>query len=70
VLHIASATNTPIIALFGPTSSVRTGPYPDRPDNILIKKERMSDIKVSDVIESVNKSLTQKKQKVVISNHI
>lgn len=57
VLHIASATSTPIIALFGPTSSVRTGPYPDRPANVLIKKEKMSDIKVSDVVESVKKTL-------------
>jgi len=59
VLHIASATSTPIIALFGPTSSVRTGPYPDRPGNIVIKKEKMSDIKVSDVIESVNHLLSE-----------
>jgi ADP-heptose:LPS heptosyltransferase len=59
VLHIASATSTPIIALFGPTSSVRTGPYPDRPDNIVIKKEKMSDIKVSDVIESVDHLLSR-----------
>jgi len=58
VLHIASATSTPIIALFGPTSSVRTGPYPDRPDNIVIKKENMSDIKVSDVVESVDHLLS------------
>ena len=57
VLHIASATKTPIIALFGPTSSTRTGPYPDRPDNFLIKKETMSDIKVSDVVESVKEVL-------------
>jgi len=61
VLHIASATNTPIIALFGPTSAVRTGPYPERPDNLVIKKENMSDIKVSDVIESVNHLLSGKK---------
>jgi len=58
VLHIASATSTPIIALFGPTSSTRTGPYPDRPGNIVIKKEKMSDIKVSDVIESANHLLS------------
>lgn len=69
VLHIASATNTPIIALFGPTSPLRTGPYPDRPHNIIIKREKMSDIKVSDVVESVNKLLIQTKPKVVISNH-
>ena len=58
VLHIASATSTPIIALFGPTSAARTGPYPDRPGNIVIKKEKMSDIKVSDVVESVNHLLS------------
>jgi ADP-heptose:LPS heptosyltransferase len=63
VLHIASATKTPIIALFGPTSSVRTGPYPDRSDNIVIKREKMSDIQVNDVVESVNQLLIQAKPK-------
>ena len=63
VLHVASATKTPIIALFGPTSSDRTGPYPDRSDNILIKREKMSDIQVSDVVKSVNQLLTQGKPK-------
>lgn len=63
VLHIASATKTPIIALFGPTSSVRTGPYPDRSDNIVIKREKMSDIQINDVVESVNQLLIQAKPK-------
>lgn len=63
VLHIASATKTPIIALFGPTSSVRTGPYPDKSDNIVIKREKMSDIQVNDVVESVNQLLIQAKSK-------
>lgn len=57
VLHIASATHTPIIALFGPTSAIRTGPYPARSQHIVIKKETMSDIKVSDVAESVDQLL-------------
>jgi len=61
VLHVASATKTPIIALFGPTSSDRTGPYPDRTSNTIIKREKMSDIQVSDVVESVNQLLTQAK---------
>lgn len=61
VLHVASATNTPIIALFGPTSSDRTGPYPDRTSNTIIKREKMSDIQVSDVVETVNQLLTQTK---------
>jgi ADP-heptose:LPS heptosyltransferase len=29
-LHIAGATDTPIVALFGPTSPARNGPWDDR----------------------------------------
>lgn len=63
VLHIASATDIPIIALFGPTSSVRTGPYPNRSNHTVIMRESMSKIKLSEVLESVNKSLMRPKQK-------
>lgn len=55
VLHVASATNTNIVALFGPTSHVRTGPYPLKQNKVVIKRERMEDIKVYDVVEMVKK---------------
>jgi ADP-heptose:LPS heptosyltransferase len=57
VLHIASATNTPIIALFGPTNHLEYGPYPERDNRIIIKRESTSDIEVDDVITLVKKLL-------------
>ncbi len=38
-MHIASASGTKIFALFGPTSSERTGPFSIRGDATIIKKE-------------------------------
>lgn len=44
VLHIAAASAVPIVALFGPTNEVLTGPYPLRPQHRLLKKPSMTDI--------------------------
>lgn len=50
VFHIASASDVPIVGLYGPTDPVLAGPYPLRPQHRIIKKESMTDIKVSEVV--------------------
>jgi ADP-heptose:LPS heptosyltransferase len=39
VLHVACATDVPIVALFGPTSPTRSGPYPAGPRCIVLRGE-------------------------------
>jgi heptosyltransferase-1 len=73
-MHIATAVGTPVIALFGPTSPSRTGPYGE--GNIVIRKEMdcspcflkkcetrqcMKDISVDDVFKAVKEMLDRKK---------
>jgi ADP-heptose:LPS heptosyltransferase len=50
VFHIASASDVPIVGLYGPTNPVATGPYPPKPQHILIKKGEMADISVEEVV--------------------
>jgi len=72
-MHIAVAVATPVIALFGPTSPSRTGPYGE--GNIVIRKEMdcspcflkkcesrrcMKDISVDDVFKAVKEMLKGK----------
>ena len=72
-MHIATAVGTPVIALFGPTSPLRTGPYGE--GNVVIRKEMdcspcflkkcesrrcMKDISVDDVFEAVKAMLDRK----------
>ncbi len=52
VFHIAVASRVPIVALFGPTSPVATGPYPVKLQHNVIKKIAMTDISVDEVVES------------------
>lgn len=52
VFHIAAASNVPIVGLFGPTNHLLTGPYPVKPQHIVIKKAEMTDISVQDVTEA------------------
>ncbi len=57
VFHIASASDVPIVGLYGPTNPVATGPYPFKPQHILIKKEEMADITVQEVVLSATQLL-------------
>ncbi len=57
VIHIAAASDAPIIGLFGPTNHVLTGPYPERPQHTVIKKAAMSEISVAEVVESAVQSI-------------
>ncbi len=50
VFHIASASNVPMVGLFGPTNPVLTGPYPLKAQHAVIKKESMADIAVDEVV--------------------
>jgi ADP-heptose:LPS heptosyltransferase len=57
VIHIAAASDVPIIGLFGPTNHVLTGPYPERPQHTVIKRAAMAEISVAEVVESAVQSL-------------
>jgi len=52
-LHVACATNVNLIALFGPTSLQRTGPYPARPNHTVICRSSMDEIRVQDVLDAL-----------------
>lgn len=52
VFHVAAATDIPIVGLYGPTNPVTTGPFPNRPQHIIIKKAEMADISVDEVVSS------------------
>jgi ADP-heptose:LPS heptosyltransferase len=51
VLHVAAASNVPVVGLFGPTNHVLTGPYPVKPQHRLIKKTEMAEITVPEVVK-------------------
>ncbi len=50
VMHIASASNVPLVGLFGPTNPAETGPYPLKKNHTVIKKESMEEIDIPDVV--------------------
>lgn len=53
VFHVAAATDIPIVGLYGPTNPIATGPFPSRPQHIIIKKAEMADISVDEVVSAV-----------------
>ena len=53
LMHVACASNVPLIALFGYTSLTRTGPYPQLKDLTLIQGSSMVDITVDEVFQAV-----------------
>lgn len=52
VFHVAAATDIPIVGLYGPTNPIATGPFPNRPQHIIIKKAEMADISVDEVVSA------------------
>jgi ADP-heptose:LPS heptosyltransferase len=50
VFHIAAASNVPIVGLYGPTDPILAGPYPVRPQHIIIKAESMATIQTDEVL--------------------
>lgn len=57
-LHVASATNVPMVCLFGPSDPEETGPYPMRDNQIILKESVIADIEPKDVCKEVLKLLT------------
>lgn len=49
VMHIAAASDVPMVGLFGPTNPAATGPYPVKPQQLLIQKPSMADIGIDEV---------------------
>lgn len=59
VLHIASASEVPIVGLYAPTDPVLAGPYPPRPQHHIIKKQSMAEISPQEVYEAARLLLEQ-----------
>lgn len=54
VFHIAAASNVPIVGLYGPTDPILAGPYPVRPQHIIIKAESMAAIQTDEVLSAAS----------------
>lgn len=52
-LHVACAAETGVVALFGPTSVVLTGPWPRSERQRVLQSERIDDIPVQDVLDAI-----------------
>lgn len=52
VLHIASASDVPIVGIYAPTDPVVAGPYPPRLQHHVIKKQTMAEISPQEVYEA------------------
>lgn len=52
-LHVACATKVNLIALFGPTSLIRTGPYPQQGNHRIIQQAKITDISIQEVVKAV-----------------
>lgn len=59
-LHVASAMNTPLVALFGPTDPAHTGPYPSRPHHRVLQAPSTSAIEPAEVAATVERLLLQR----------
>jgi len=56
-MHVACAMNTPLVALFGPTNSNRTGPYPSSPKRKVIKAKSLLELNQQSVVDAVDSLL-------------
>lgn len=52
-LHIAAATEIPIVAFFGPTNVDKTGPHPRRPQHTILEKNPLDELAVSSVKDAL-----------------
>ena len=53
VMHIACATNIKLIALFGHTDPIVTGPYPKKDYRVVLFNKNMKKIKVDNVFQNI-----------------
>ncbi|MFT7245714.1 MAG: ADP-heptose:LPS heptosyltransferase [Candidatus Azotimanducaceae bacterium] len=60
VLHLAAATNTPLISMFACTFPEETGPYPPAPNRIVLQAETMAEILPEKVIDNLEKLIELK----------
>lgn len=65
VLHIASASEVPMVGIYAPTDPVLAGPYPPRPQHLVLKKERMRDITPQEVYSAAAQLLQASPQSAV-----
>jgi len=54
-LHVACATNVNLIALFGPTNLMRTGPYPKTAFRHILQKDPLSELSPETVMNVIKK---------------
>jgi ADP-heptose:LPS heptosyltransferase len=57
LMHIAAATDVPMVCLFGPTDPSYTGPYPARLRHRLIRRSSMPEIEVEEVLAAARSVL-------------
>lgn len=57
VFHVAAGSPVPMVGLFAPTSPLLAGPYPLRPQHLIVQKPTMADIQVAEVVEAAFKLL-------------
>lgn len=58
-MHVAAATDTPLVALFGTTDPGQTGPYPERRYQPVIKAQSLAEITPSSIANVVERVLLQ-----------
>ena len=58
-LHVACAAGAPLVGLFGPTEPQCTGPFPRRPEDVIVKAMRMEDIAPQDVCRAVLEQISR-----------
>lgn len=63
-MHIACATNTPIVGLFGPTEPAHTGPYPQLAHYTVLRANALPEIAVQDVVFALERAMCR-----VLSTH-
>lgn len=57
VMHVACAMNIPVVALFGPTNLIRTGPYPKADFRHVLQTDNLAALNPEVVIDSINNFL-------------